>query len=213
MERLNQPITLQNALKKYGIQEMFDSPDLDFRLLHYRKGEYLASTSIEPEYLLFLIRGSVQIYNLLEDSTLAPVAIQRPGAMLGDIEFITRQPALFFVEAKTDVMCVGLSMAAHRECLSRDVRFLNMLLESVAGKFRRISLMDINTRTLRERVLFYLSEAGSDGCINSVNEIVMQLRCSRRQMQRVLSELCVEGVLVRQGKGSYRLVRKTSAGS
>lgn len=205
MERLNQPVTLQNALKKYRIQDMFDSADLDFRLLRYRKGEYLASPSMEPEYLMFLIRGSVRIYNLLEDSTLAPVAIQRPGALLGDIEFITRQPTLFFVEAKTDVMCVGISIAANRERLSRDVRFLNMLLESVAGKFRQVSLMDINTRTLRERLLYYLSEPGSDGYIHSVNEIVMQLRCSRRQMQRVLSELCMDNTLLKLGKGRYRL--------
>lgn len=208
MERLNQPVTLQNALRKYGIRDMFDTAGLDFRLLHYRKGEYLASPSMEAEYLLFLIRGSVQIYNLLEDSTLAPVAIQRPGAMLGDIEFITRQPTLFFVEAKTDVLCIGLPVAAQREQLSLDVRFLNMLLESVAGKFRRISLMDINTRTLRERLLFSLSEPSSDGCIHSVNEIVMQLRCSRRQLQRVLAELCTERVLIRQGKGRYRLAEK-----
>lgn len=100
MERLNQPVTLQNALKKYRIQDMFDSADLDFRLLRYRKGEYLASPSMEPEYLMFLIRGSVRIYNLLEDSTLAPVAIQRPGALLGDIEFITRQPTLFLSKQK-----------------------------------------------------------------------------------------------------------------
>lgn len=208
MERLNQPLVLHNALKKHRIPEMFDSTDLDFRLLHYRKGEYLASASMEPEYLLFLIRGSVQIYSLLEDSTLAPVAIQRPGSMLGEIEFITGQPALFFVEAKTDVLCIGLAIAAHRERLRRDVRFLNMLLESVAGKFRRISLMDINTRTLRERLLFYLSELSADGCIHSVNDIVMQLRCSRRQLQRTLSELCAEGILVRQGKGSYRLEQR-----
>lgn len=210
MERLNQPAALQNALKKNGILEMFDTPNLDFRLLRFRKGEYLASPEIEPEYLLFLIRGSVQIYNLMEDSSLAPVGVQNPGAILGDIEFITNQPTLFFVEAKTEVTCVGLSISAYRAVFRQDVRFLNTLLDSVCHKLKSISMMDVNNRTLRERLLYYLSSLSPDGCIHSVNEIVMQLRCSRRQMQRVLSELCEEGILVRNGKGRYRLCRMDS---
>lgn len=205
MERLNQPITLQNALKKNGIADMFDTPGLDFRLIRYRKGEYIASPSMEPEYLLFVIKGSVQIYSLLEDSSLVPVGIQRVGAMLGDIEFITNQPTLFFVEAKTDVLCVGLSMSANREALHRDVRFLNALLTSVGGKFKLISLLDGTNRTLRERLLYYLANLTPDGRIHSVNEIVMQLRCSRRQLQRVLADLCQEGILIKEQKGSYRL--------
>lgn len=204
MERLNQPVALKNALKKNGISEMFDTQNLDFRLLHFQKGEYLASPEIEPEFLLFLIRGSVQIYNLLEDSTLVPVGIQRPGAILGDIEFVTNQPTLFFVQAKTDVLCVGLSMPLHRDALHRDVRFLNTLLNSLGRKFQSISLMDVNNRTLRERLLFYLNNQSADGCIHSVNDMVLQLRCSRRQMQRVLAELCSEGILVKDGKGQYR---------
>lgn len=203
MERLNHSIALQNALKKNGILQMFDTKELDFRLLHFRKGEYLASPEMEPEYLMFLIRGSVRIYNLLEDSTLAPVGIQGPGAILGDIEFVTNQPTLFFVQAKTDVLCVGLSMNLHREALHRDIRFLNTLLNSVGTKFKAISLMDVNNRTLRQRLLFYLTSLSPDGTIHSVNEIVLQLRCSRRQMQRVLAELCAEGILAKDGKGQY----------
>lgn len=206
MERLNQPILLQNVLKRNHIPEMFDTPALPYQLLRYRKGDYLASPELEPEYLLFLVRGSVQIYNLLEDSTLSPVGIQCPGAMLGDIEFITNQPTLFFVEAKTDVLCVGLSIAANQELLRRDMRFLNTLLDSVANKFRSISLMDVNNRNLRERLLFYLQTLSPDGRIHSVNDTVMQLRCSRRQLQRILFSLCEEGVLRKDGKGQYRLV-------
>ena len=33
----------------------------------------------------------------------------------------------------------------------------------------------------------------------------LQLRCSRRQLQRVLKKLCLQGKIEKVGKGRYRL--------
>lgn len=208
MEQMNQPQTLQNALKKYRIPEMFDTEGLSFSLLRYQKGEYLAAPNIPPERLLFLVKGRVQIYGILEDGGLSPVAVQRPGALLGDLEFASGLPSPFFAEARSEALCVALPLVRYREALHRDVRFLNTVLQSVADRFDRVSLLEANSRTLRDKLLHQLREQSKGGRIQSVSEMVMQLRCSRRQLQRVLARLCEEGLLIKEKKGCYRLAEK-----
>lgn len=205
MERLNRPQILNNALQKYKIPQMFDTPDIEFHLIRYQKGEQLTSPTITPEQLMFLVKGTVQIYSLLEDGVLSPVTVQRPCTILGDIEFITGKPPTFFVEAKSEVLCVTLHIAVYQERLHQDIRFLNTLLESVGSKFNIVSQLEVNCRTIRERLLYYLNNLSEDGCIHSVNDTMIQLRCSRRQLQRVLAELCRENILIKEKKGGYRL--------
>ena len=65
--------------------------------------------------------------------------------------------------------------------------------------------MDIARQTLKEKVLLYLEKEAPDQTIHSVNEAVIFLHCSRRQIQRVLKKLCEEGKLQKLGRGCYRL--------
>ena len=40
--------------------------------------------------------------------------------------------------------------------------------------------------------------------LNGIEAAVLQLRCSRRQLQRVLKKLCETGQVEKTGKGRYR---------
>ena len=58
---------------------------------------------------------------------------------------------------------------------------------------------------LREALLYYIRYQCPNQTITSVSQTASRLHYSLRQTQRVLQELTREGLLLRTGKGLYRL--------
>lgn len=198
---------LQAYLVKYGIREMFDTPELHFRFFEYDKGEQVVGPMKPLEHILFLVDGTAHIYGLREDSRFLPVSVSTPLTIYGDVEFATGHGSPFFVEAASRLYCAALPLAEYDEILRGDVRFLNTLLAHLGEKFAFATMMDNFSGELEEQVLYYLDNHCPDGCIHSVKDTVFRLRCSRRQLQRVLGSLCEKGMLEHYKKGGYRRTR------
>ena len=43
--------------------------------------------------------------------------------------------------------------------------------------------------------------------LEGIEHATLRLRCSRRQLQRVIKDLCDQGLVVKVGKGKYQLVQ------
>lgn len=41
--------------------------------------------------------------------------------------------------------------------------------------------------------------------LKSIEEAINYLHCSRRQLQRILKKLCDENILIKEGKGKYKI--------
>ena len=205
MKTIQDAMEVQRLVEKYRIRERFDTEGLAFRGLIYQKGEVLCSPVNPTSSLLFLVEGNVQMYSLRPDGSKLPVAQSSGEMLIGDLEYITGQPTVFFVEAVEECICLALPAAPYREALSRDLRFLHSLLGSVASKFTRSADGDLYAATLEERVLRYLRDEVPAHEIHEVETLLYQLRCGRRQLQRVLRKLCDDGALVRLGKGHYQI--------
>lgn len=65
--------------------------------------------------------------------------------------------------------------------------------------------MDVAAATIEERVVLYM-QATPGQELWGIENAVLQLRCSRRQLQRVLKKLCASGRAEKTGKGCYRLL-------
>lgn len=161
------------------------------------------------EDILFLISGSAQMYDLREDGTKLPVAHISEETVIGDMEFITGCPTAFFVEAAEDCVCLALPRERYREALHRDVRFLHCLLQEMTEKFIHGMNVEIAPSTLEAKVLQFLQQEAPEQEVDQVETMLFQLRCGRRQLQRVLRKLCDEGKLERLGRGHYHLLDKT----
>lgn len=191
-------------LEKSRARQCFDTPGLAFQACRYQRGETITSPD-EPFFkVMFLVEGTVQIYGIRGDGGLSPVGLSRAPMLLGDIEFITGGASPFYTEAKTDAACVYLSTRQYGEALRRDARLLHTLLESCANKLKSFSTLASATATVEERLLLYV-ESQPQGELRGVEAATLQLRCSRRQLHRVLKKLCLEGRLRRVGAGRYRL--------
>ena len=205
MKPIQDAATVEKLVDACQIRDRFDTEGLAFRGFQYQKGELLCSPLNPADHLFFIVEGSVQMYDLRDDGSKLPVAALGDDLLIGDMEFITGRPTAFFVEAAEDCTCVALPVALYREELERDVRFLHSLLEDMAEKFERDADVGISNANLSERVMEYLRDKAPSHEITEVETLLYQLRCSRRQLQRVLKKLCDDGELEHLGKGHYRL--------
>ena len=91
------------------------------------------------------------------------------------------------------------------DALHRDVRFLHCLLKEMTEKFIHGMDVEISPATLEGKVLMFFQQEAPAQEVSQVETMLFQLRCGRRQLQRVLKKLCGEGKLQRLGRGHYRL--------
>lgn len=205
MREIRDPETIQQWIETSRIQENFDTPDLSFRLYEYESGEMLVSPFKEFRELLFVVKGRVDIYGIKDNGNIIPINARKGRMILGDMEFCRKSRARYHAEAKDQVVCLALPLESCRSELERDVRFLHTLLDSVSEKMELSSLLESSADTIEERVLFYMRNMCPDGELRGVDETTLKLRCSRRQLQRVLRKLCEEGKVEKIQKGCYRL--------
>ena len=180
------------------------------RLLQFEKGELLNHPLRPLEQFLIVAEGKVSIYDLSEDGSIRYVSRTGAGTLLGDVEFCGVDGSTFYTEAAERVLCLAIPFAENRETLENDPVFLHFALRQMAQKLT-MSTMDVTMQTLEEKLLLYLDKMQPDHTIHSVNETVIALHCSRRQLQRVLKTLCENGQLEKTGKGKYGLNRQNGA--
>lgn len=205
MQRVQDQKQIEEWVRKYRVQDWFDSQGLEFGACWYEKGEYLAAPSRALDLLMFVVQGTIQIYGVQENGGLLPVNQVDSPTLIGDIEYSQGGRPPFFVEAKTRVLCITLPMSRWRCMLDKDLRFLHRLLQAYIDKLNLFANMDVSAPTVEQRVLLYLQRSAPGGELRGVDAAVLQLRCSRRQLQRTLSRLCAEGRVEKIGKGRYRL--------
>lgn len=208
MEFIQDGELLQRILAQEGISAHFESRGLNFRLVRCKKGELLCTPDRPLQDLLFVVRGSVRVYALGEDGSCIPVSRGVGPAILGTMEFARQGLPSFFTEALEDLLCVALPMETNRALLEQDRAFLRFVLDGMAEMIMTFTLIGHSAQPLEERLLTFLRDVQPDHSLHSINTGLLQLHCSRRQLQRVVKRLCEAGRLVKTGKGKYRLTEK-----
>lgn len=192
-------------LEKEGILNCFDTPGLVFQAYSYEKGDIIAAPETELDKLMFLVEGAVRIYGIRNDGTFLPVNHCTSPAIIGDVEFVRPGATSFFAEAKITSVFLTLSTTKYRQQLDHDLRFLHMLLHSCIDKINLYSTYDAVAPTIEERVLLHMKDNYPSYELDGIEAAVLQLRCSRRQLQRVLKKLCDSGKIKKTGRGRYKL--------
>lgn len=206
MKQIYNTEQIRNWIDEYHILDNFDTPNLVFQAFKFEKGEYITKQNSRLNRLYFLIEGTIQIYGVRKDGSISPVNQISGLTVIGDLEYYGQGICPFFTEAKTGYIFISLSTKSYRVLLDTDVKFLHMLLRSYADKMRNFLEMDSFASSLEERVLLYIRNFCPSYELIGIEKSVLQLRCSRRQLQRVLKKLCGENRLMKTGKGKYRLI-------
>lgn len=205
MREITNQVKIQHWITKHHIRNFFDTPNLEFQAYQYEKGEYLTTPGGPLQNILFLISGTIRIYGVRQDGSMSPVTQISNNTLIGDLEYHDNGTSGFFTEARSTVICLSLSVNRYRSLLDRDLRFLHVLLASCSIKLRSFASFDTAAHTVEERILMYMHNSSPDREINGIENAVINLRCSRRQLQRTLKKLCENGQIKKIGKGHYRL--------
>lgn len=175
------------------------------KLVEFEKGEILNGPLRPLSRFYIIVKGSVSIYNLTEDGSIRYIAKAASGTLLGDVEFSGEGNQSFYIEAAETVLCLAMPFRENQAILENDPVFLRFVLGQLAGKLSLSAVITASAQTLEEKVLFFLRKVQADHKISSVNHALQLLHCSRRQLQRVLKKLCDEDLIVKTGRGCYRL--------
>lgn len=206
MKEINDPTLLRRYIEQHQIEKIFDTKQLSFRLCQYERGEILNYIRETGSCLQFIVSGAVQIYAVRNDGSRYPLCYLDAFTLLGDMEFCGENELPFLVEAVKKVHCVELPLFGCRTALLNDNRFLRYLLRSVAHKLAMVSQENAVYSTLEEKFLHYLQQDCQGGLMCGVEHAVIHLRCSRRQLHRLLRSLTERKMIEKVGKGSYRML-------
>ena len=205
MKQIKNEQLLNNYLKQYNFETIFDTKNLSFRLYQYDRNEILNNIHDSSCFLQFLVEGNVLIYSIREDNSRYPVCLLQEFTLLGDIEFCGEPALPFFVEATRKVTCIELPLYDCKNDLLCDTAFLRFLSHSIAHKIVLFSQSEAFFTTLEEKLLHYLQFECPGQCLQGVEATAIHLHCSRRQLQRLLKSLTERKIIEKIGKGIYQL--------
>ena len=205
MRKISDTQLIRQLVEQHHISDCFSAPDLNFQLYQFEKREQITSPDRKLDEILFVVNGTVRIYGIRDNGSISPVNQQKAPVIIGDMEFAEGGNPPFFTEAVTDVTCIALTVKEYEAQLHQDIRFLHMLLQSYSQKLKIFAFVDVPAETIEERVLLYLENICPSHELKGIEAAVLQLRCSRRQLQRVLKKLCDERKVIKTARGRYRL--------
>lgn len=203
MKRIYQKKIVQQYIEKYSIQDYFDNC-YNFYLIQYEKGETMIHPMNHTNELQLVINGSFLIYYINQEGRQFFISESDDFTILGDMEFVKNKKPLFFVEANSNVEVLALSIEENKEKLNKDIKFLHSLLESLVFKLYENTAKDFIQETVEEKLLHYIEYSCEDEELTQVGKAANNIHCSRRQVQRVLKNMCEKGIIYKTGKGKYR---------
>ena len=208
MKEIKDTKLLETYLQQYKIPDIFDTPDLPFRLYVYEPGEIMNYAHSLQNYLKFIVSGSIRLYMLLEDGEQFIAYQGEHCGLLGDLEFCGLDTENHYQEALSIVHSVELPLIETRQKLLNDNRFLRYLLHFITKRNEDIALLESNRfATIETRLLRYLEYETPNHTLSGVEAIAFHLRCSRSQVQRALKKLIESGKIEKIGKGKYKLLK------
>ncbi|MCI8713289.1 MAG: hypothetical protein HFH23_13660 [Ruminococcus sp.] len=208
MRQIHDQKCLNSYLERYEIPSLFDTKELSFRLYQYEAGEILDSRDGVAKNLRFIVKGGAHIYSVREDGSYYPVGVTKGFTLLGDMEFCGETELPLIVEVIRAMTCVELPLCEYRDALMDDNLFLRYLLCAVAHKLAMFVQSEAPFPDIEAKLVYYMEHDCPKGEFKGVGKVAEHLRCSRRQLQRLLKSLTEQGKVEKTGKGSYRLGKR-----
>ncbi|MEW4412351.1 cyclic nucleotide-binding domain-containing protein [Clostridium sp. AN503] len=205
MKRFYDSARIETYLKQTKFESVMGNLREYLFVTQYKKGEFI-STPLQKEHLFqIIIQGIVSIYFIRDDGSVYSLANGRKNDLLGEMEIFPSKPSNVYAEANDDVVCLTLSVEASKSALLQNCKFLQLVCESLTQKMESITILDAAPASLKQRVLTYMKYKCSGGEMKGLQQAAFHLNCSARQLQRILNQYEADGIVMKIGKGNYKL--------
>lgn len=197
---------VDEIMDSLGLNQQFDCSLMSFSICRFSRGELLSSPLREQTDILFLYSGKVQFYAIRPDGQQIPVNLGRPGAVIGDVEFAGNGTTALYSEALTQTVCLALNLEKNSHILNQNISFLKYLLRILCSKVYLMNSQDQVAISVADKLLLHLQTRCRKAPLCNISELAKSFGCSRRQLERVIRKLCVDGQLRQVRKGCYEFM-------
>lgn len=205
MRKISDQNRINKAIEHLDLCSEFDTESLQFEIRIYEKGEQIVSPLNPMKQFIFVISGTVRVYQLDEDSIIHSLINLHNREILGYNEFcFDNNDYTLYAEVLAQSICLILPFKQPARNLKSDSKFLLFLLKNSLLNQIQHSEMTHFYSDLEDKLIFYIANLCTDRTLTSVNDAVDALHCSRRQLQRTLKKLCDDQKLVHVKRGCYQ---------
>ncbi|MDN4525880.1 Crp/Fnr family transcriptional regulator [Fictibacillus fluitans] len=213
MEASKDSARITAYLRSNGIETLFN-PSLQehLTLCTFLQGEKICVQGEPLDSLYVLVQGKVKVYTTSPEGKTLILSFKNPLELIGDIEYVRGTETVNTVEAVSEVIMIGIHHRWLKKYGNDDPAFLNFLLKIITNKFY------IKSNTLWFNLLYpvevrlasYLlsvSFDASDGLLTgrhstaSLKDAANLIGTSYRHLNRVIQQLCADGLVERYNGG------------
>ena len=213
MKRFYDKALIETYMKQTKHESIMSGFQEHLFLAQYEKGEFV-SMPLQQEHLFqIIIQGSVSIYFIRDDGSVYSLAHSQKGDLLGEMEIFSHQSSNVYAESNDDVVCLALPIGISKSALLENSKFLHLICESLTQKMESITTIDAAPASLKQRVLTYMKYKCGEGGLKGLQQAAFHLNCSARQLQRILNQYETDGIVIKTGKGAYKLTISSSFSS
>lgn len=204
MTECNDPKRMEAYMAKYGIRDLFATEDLPFRMYRYDVGDIMNVLHPQEQYLKFIVEGRIGVDTVDRDGNLQRIVEETAFVYFGEVEILGRSFQNHFHEVLETVYSIELPWEPLRQTLWNDLKFLQFLVKHMSRTiYIATNSMEGASEDIQSKLLHYIKSECKDASFSGMEATAKRLRCSRRQLQRVVSQLVEEGKLKKTGRGTY----------
>lgn len=196
-------------LAKYPVDTLFSTPVRPYLTVHrLDKGEFLFRGDADMNRLYFLVEGRAKTCIIHPNGQESLLAFPGPGTVMGDMELVGARTDAYLVEAVEPCVAIALALGPCRGEVLKDPKFLLCLCRLMADKLyaEDARFSALQAFPLKPKLADFILKTQAEGrYAEPLGRTARHLGVSDRHLQRLLAELCGEGILGREGRG-YRVL-------
>lgn len=209
MKEIRDQALLNQYLQLHHLHSVFGAhlrPHL--ALYAFDRGERICAQGQVAHTLYVLVQGKIKVHtSSAEGRTLVLLSFKQPLEVIGEIEYFQEIETLNTVEAVTPVWMIGIRYEVLDQYGRNHLPLLQFLLEILTRKFvRKTSSLSHNLmQPVEVRLASYLlSICPDESDAASLADAANMIGTSYRHLNRVVQQLCAEG-LIERDKGRIRI--------
>ncbi|GIP26807.1 catabolite gene activator protein [Paenibacillus sp. J23TS9] len=216
MKEIKDRSQLAEYMHIHQLKDIFNEPLIPHMCLYsFEQGELICSQGEPAQYLYVLVKGKIKVYNTSTEGKTLIISFKTALEVIGDVEFVQEADFINTVEAVSPVYMIGI----HHQWLNMygkdHMPLLQFLLKIITGKFyMKSNALSFNLMyPVEVRLASYILSVSFDPTdvlfrghlsTSELRDAANLIGTSYRHLNRVILQLCNEGILER-GKGFIQI--------
>ncbi len=205
MQKIYDKNQIREAVSKCKYKDLLENLNIELFLIEYEPGELISAPWMDNSIFQIVLSGELSIYFIRNDGSMYSLADGGGNYILGEMDLFLVKNSNIYAEVTEKLTSIAFHTKNHKEELFQNSRFMYFIGEVMAKKIEAIGALEAAPSSLRERVVSYMKFKCENGELKGLEKAAFRLHCSARQLQRILNEYEKEGLVVKTGKGAYKL--------